>query len=463
MKKPAVGFLPLYVELYDRQYPEMRPRIEAFSESIASKLSSQLDIISAPICRLEHEFSDAIALFKEKGAIAIITLHLDYSPSLESAKPLAASGLPIIVLDTTEKYYFGPAQSDSEIMYNHGIHGVQDMCNLLIRNGVRFSVEAGHADCSDVIDRVVNRVYGIQMASVFRKQRVGAIGGPFEGMGDFVVSRDELRSRIGIEVLDYDEEASKDELGRIEDKEIAQDWEYYSSRCNVQGIEGTSPLWERSSRMGLVLRKWIEREKLTAFTFNFQGAGRDGLPVIPFHEINDLMSKGVGYAGEGDVLTAAFVGSLLPVFPDTTFSEMFCPDWAEDSILLSHMGEMNISVMADRPLLVEKEFGFTSAENPAVTYGRLKAGKAFLADLAPFGNGRYSLIAVPVEILDVVQPDNLMMSIHGWFRPLGCDICRFLEEYSQAGGTHHLAIVYGDAGSALRTFADELGFDFVSI
>ena len=157
MKKPAVGFLPLYVELYDRQYPEMRPRIEAFSESIASKLSSQLDIISAPICRLEHEFSDAIALFKEKGAIAIITLHLDYSPSLESAKPLAASGLPIIVLDTTEKYYFGPAQSDSEIMYNHGIHGVQDMCNLLIRNGVRFSVEAGHADCSDVIDRVVNR------------------------------------------------------------------------------------------------------------------------------------------------------------------------------------------------------------------------------------------------------------------------------------------------------------------
>ena len=462
MKKPLVGFLPLYVELYDKQYPEMRPKIEAFCNYAASHLSKHLDIIQAPICRLENEFAKAIEEFKGKGAIAIITLHLDYSPSLESSDVLASANLPIIVMDTTSEYYFGPAQSDSEIMYNHGIHGVQDMCNLLIRNGVNFTIEAGHIDHSDIIERIVTDVKAIQMVNSFRHARVGAIGGPFKGMGDFVVDGSEL-SKLGFNVLEYDEKASCEFLSKVSPKEIADDYEYYASKCNVQDVSCESALWERSSRMGLVLRSWIRDNQLSAFTFNFQGAGRAGIPIIPFHEINDLMASGIGYAGEGDVLTAGFVGALMSVFPDTTFSEMFCPNWAENSILLSHMGEMNTNVMAEKPLLIEKDFGFTDAENPVVTYGRLKAGEAYIADLAPFGNGKYSLIASPVRILEVNQPDMLRESIHGWFRPVDCNICDFLKKYSEAGGTHHLAVIYGEAESVLRSFAKTLGFEFVLI
>ena len=40
------------------------------------------------------------------------------------------------------------------------------------------------------------------------------------------------------------------------------------------------------------------------------------------------MARGIGYAGEGDLFTASLVSSLLSVFPETSFSEMFCPDWA---------------------------------------------------------------------------------------------------------------------------------------
>jgi len=34
------------------------------------------------------------------------------------------------------------------------------------------------------------------------------------------------------------------------------------------------------------------------------------------------MSRGIGYAGEGDVLTAALTGALLSVYPDTSFTEV---------------------------------------------------------------------------------------------------------------------------------------------
>ena len=66
---------------------------------------------------------------------------------------------------------------------------------------------------------------------------------------------------------------------------------------------------------------------------------------MPFLEISRLMERGIGYAGEGDVLTAALVGALMKVYAETTFTEMFCPDWKGNSIMLSHMGEINVCLL----------------------------------------------------------------------------------------------------------------------
>ena len=63
---------------------------------------------------------------------------------------------------------------------------------------------------------------------------------------------------------------------------------------------------------------------------------RRGSPQAP-----SALPRCQGYAGEGDNLTAALVGALIRTYPDTTFTEMFTPDWEQNLILLSHMGEIN--------------------------------------------------------------------------------------------------------------------------
>ena len=45
---------------------------------------------------------------------------------------------------------------------------------------------------------------------------------------------------------------------------------------------------------------------------------------------------------------------------------MFCPDWKNNLICRSHMGEMNLRVAAGKPELMEKDFPFTDAGNPVV-------------------------------------------------------------------------------------------------
>lgn len=93
-------------------------------------------------------------IFEKEDVDAIVTLHLAYSPSLESSEVLKRTKLPLIVLDTTPDYEFTPFTYADAMLYNHGIHGVQDMCNLLKRNGKAYQVFAGHTDHSDVLDRV---------------------------------------------------------------------------------------------------------------------------------------------------------------------------------------------------------------------------------------------------------------------------------------------------------------------
>lgn len=132
MRNPKIGLLPLYVELYDLTTPEVRPAIDAAHDHTAQRLEAAgLEVVRAPVCRLAAEFARAVEIFEQADVDAIVTLHLAYSPSLESEKALAGTKLPLIILDTTPGETYDQFTDPAALMLNHGIHGVQDMCNLL--------------------------------------------------------------------------------------------------------------------------------------------------------------------------------------------------------------------------------------------------------------------------------------------------------------------------------------------
>ena len=76
MKKVKIGFLPLYVKLYDDGSPNMRLRIDAFAKEVIElfKAREYVEIVASDICRLEDEFKDAITLFEKEKVDSIETL-----------------------------------------------------------------------------------------------------------------------------------------------------------------------------------------------------------------------------------------------------------------------------------------------------------------------------------------------------------------------------------------------------
>ena len=455
-----IGLLPLYIKLYDDTCTGVRPRLDTFYETVAAELETRgLEVERTAFCRIKPEFDRAVAGFEEAGVDAIVTLHMAYSPSLEAIDALTATSLPIIVLDTTETLEFTPQQDPGEIMYNHGIHGVMDLCSMLKRHGKAYAMAAGHYLESDCVDRVCGLVRAAVAAGALGKSRVCLVGGAFEGMGDFTVEPAELKERFGILV----EEADGEELGRlvseVTEEEIAAEWE--ENRRRFDFSEGlVEEEYETTLRNCLGLRKYIEKNGYSAFSVNFLKTGGDsGLGTMPFIECSKAMERGLGYAGEGDGLTAAFTGAFLGAYPETSFVEIFCPDWKNDLLFLSHMGEVNYGVADTRPLVCRAGANYSDSTYPYPAYARMKGGKAVYVNISRDSKD-YQLLAAPVEMLEVSE-DRFPGSMRGWMRPEGYTTARFLELLSENGATHHSSLIYGARVEELAYFGRLLGMKTV--
>lgn len=461
--RAKVGLLPLYLELYDKVLPETRLEFTPFLNTIRQAFEGGgIEVVMADVCRLEPEFEAAVAAFEANGVDLIVAVHLAYSPSLESVEPLGRTHLPLLLLDTTMDHDFGQGVDRSRIMFNHGIHGVQDLASMLRRRGRHYEIVAGHVTESDVMVRAIETAYAARAANRFRGARALRIGESFKGMGDFAVSEPLLRDTFGIEVDTIGLDALEGEIARVNADAVAEEMLLDRERFSV---EADPAVHERTVRVSLGLRRPLEAGGYTAFSMNFAAFDRSEGPVstVPFLEASKAMARGLGYAGEGDVLTACLVGALNAGFGSTTFTEIFCPDWKGNALFLSHMGEMNPQVAAGQPRLIEMDFPYAEAQNPAILACAFAPGEATLVNLAPGPGDSFGLLAGNVEVLEDTHNPTMRDSIRAWVRPRSGDLGAFLEAYSRCGGTHHSALTYGATPEAVRAFAAFVGIPMVNI
>jgi L-arabinose isomerase len=90
------------------------------------------------------------------------------------------------------------------------------------------------------------------------------------------------------------------------------------------------------------LRQTLADGKMQGFTYHFLAVGEEGwLETVPFLAAAKLLADGYGFGGEGDVTSAAAVSLVHALTGAANFTEMFTMDFAQNSILMMHMGEGN--------------------------------------------------------------------------------------------------------------------------
>lgn len=462
--KPSVGILPFYLKLYDDLLPDLRNGFSGYLQRVAEGLSARgLTVKSAPICCVANEFQAAIRQFEQAGVQCVVTLHLAYSPSMEAIDALCRTTLPIVILDATMDADFGLNVVADRIMYNHGVHGVMDLATMLRRRGKPYEIVAGHDSNPVTLDRVAEYARAAVAAAALRTSRVVRVGQAFAGMGDFAVEEKVLGKTLGIGVQSASLDALDEAIRTVTDDAVAR--EVASDRQQFL-CELPAEAHERSVRVGLGLRRLLEDGGYSACSINFQIFDRSDRPAntMPFLEISKAMGRGIGYAGEGDVLTAALVGALARGFGAVTFTEVFCADWAGDRLFLSHMGEISTSVSEGKARIISKPSFTGGSLDPAVAICLARPGPAVFVNLAPGPDDTFTLIVAPVEVLaeDHTLDPGMRTWVRIWVRPQG-PVAPFLEAYSRAGGTHHSALVLGEHAEAIAAFGRMSGMSVVRI
>ena len=453
-----IGYLPLYIKLYD-DIGVQRDAVQNFYEETTEMFKNNgLEVVTVDFCRVKPEFEAAVALFEAEKVDAIVTWHAAYSPSLESIEALANTKLPIIVFDSTPTLTFDMQQDPVEIDANHGIHGVMDMCSMLKRHEKAYAIAAGHYKESDVIKRVCGLVRGAVAATALSKMKVALFGGSFHGMGDFAVSAKEMKKRFGVEILNIAPKEIASYVKTITDEEIAEEIQKDKERFDFCD-DVISEEYVDFTRSCLALRKYVADNQFTAFSVNFLNV--EGLGTMPFLEACKSLEQGIGYAGEGDALTASFTGALLSAYPESSFVEIFCPDWQNNMLFLSHMGEMNYRIADGKPYVCRTGSAFVKGTMPYVGYAKMKAGKGVYVNISREKDG-YQMLLTPAEILEAGE-DNFPRTIRGWMRPTSESTASFLEALSRNGATHHSTFVYGATIEELEFFGQLLSLKTVIV
>lgn len=450
-----IGFLPLYTSLYSRN--PIESRLQPFYDTLAKMLENRgLEVVRNEFCMEESDFEAAVSKFENENCDAIVTLHAAYSPGLVSEKAFANTKLPIIILDTTETFDFSDNQNPSEITYCHGIHGVMEMCNLLKKNKKTYAIAAGHYTQSDVIDRAVGLVRAAKSANSVSGSVVGSVSGYFDGMGDFRVSDEKMEEIFGAKVVYPEKGEFKEIIASVTDEEIKEEKEKNKNDFEFIG-EIDEDTYTRSVITDIAIKKWSEKRNLSALTINFREL--DDLYTMPFNSACRAMEAGTGYAGEGDTLTALFTGAFLKGYSETSFIEIFCPDWKNNTLFISHMGEINYAVADKKPVFFEKRFvyGNETTTNPYTASAAFMPGEAVFLNVFEDENG-FNILCAPVKVVGETT-DVYGNQIRGWL-DFGAPISEVLEKISTFGATHHSILIYGARKAEIEFFAKLAGLNF---
>lgn len=463
--RPKVGLLGLTLELYDTLVPELRAGREKWVRSqVIPALAGEVDVVFDRAVARRADIESTVADFEAAGCDAILIILLTYSPSQLALPALKRTPLPKLLWNTQELFAVDETYNSSAMTNNHGVHGTQDLANVLLRSGVKFAYVTSHLQDAGATRELFDFFHAAATLRRLRNAQLGLLGYPFPGMGDFALDSTQMVSTLGCQwqVLSVEEyvrraaAAGTDDVARL----VA---EYRGAYDVAQDVKDAD--LEATARVEIALRDMVADRRLDAITYQFLAFGEDErTPTVPFVAASRLMADGIGFGGEGDLIAAAGTAMLNWLQGPASFTEIFTIDFAGNAVLMSHMGEANAAMArTDRKIpLAARQWPITRTRHGQLALVVcLQPGPATLCALTIGPNNSWRLVCSHMRVADF-GPLESMPVPHFKLRPEG-DVRDFLSNYARAGGPHHGAVCFGDARGRLKTLAQLLDAEYCEV
>jgi L-arabinose isomerase len=447
--------------LYDDMLPGIADRQAAYAAEVAAALAGVADVqVSAPVKEREDAERELAALRDVDGLLIVM---LTYGPAMRVARLLADTPLPICLANIQPVPGVTPAWDMGDLTYNQGIHGAQDTANAIVRAGRPFHVVTGDWRSDAFRDEIGRWANAAAALTRWRSLKVGVVGYPMNGMGDTRVDHHAFMRDLGPQI---DAVAPGDlyrSAAAVPDADVEALIEDEDARFEIDP-RLLAQEREDHARMQLGLERLLRERGYGAYSTHFDAIAEDGrFARLPLAAASSLMAKGIGYAAEGDAVTAALFCAAQDLLGTTQFTEMYAMDFPSNSILMSHMGEGNWALARDdRPVrLIKRPLGIGGLDDPPTFLFQYATGPVTLATLTAIGGDRFRLVVAEGEILDTDELPALEMP-YGFFRPdSGLRDC--MDAWLRLGGPHHQVLNPGHQGEAWRVFCELAGIEYAPV
>jgi L-arabinose isomerase len=464
-KTIKVGFIPATLSLYDELDPKIRVSLTEFASQVQDVLNktSPLKVEFAPVSAHRGEFQKHCNSFEQRGFDLLVLAHFSYSPSGEIIEALVNTQLPILLWPAQQVQKIDAAFDQQTMLLNHAVHGTQDLANMLRRNHKPFGILHEHFRHPEFIPKLTEWAAAAQAIRAMKQSKPLVLGGHFDQMLDLQLDGEDFLTEFGVKGLDVslDEFATIAENIRIED--IRQKLQEYQTRFDWDS-QLDAILRIKAIRHELALRQLLSTKKSKAIGINFKTTCQHPRISDSLHfAAGILMAEGIGYAGEGDWVTAMLQHGLRSIIETTSFSEIFSVGYTDNRLLLLHWGEGNIDMARNKPRVCcsSCKMNDGNAEFAIFNFEFAPSSEATLINLNTSDRSKGQMITVSGSI----EPDSLplLSGPRAIFKPRKTsDVRELLDSYAYSGGSHHLVLVSGNHAGVLGKIAKLARWEYKS-
>ena len=418
-----------------------------------------------PVVRNSDEiFAVCMKASADPDCVGVITWMHTFSPAKMWIRGLQALAKPMLHLHTQYNEKLPYSTIDMDFMnLNQSAHGDREFGYICTRLGVRREIVVGyyrHARVVAAIRKFADTAVALDFS---RGMRVAMFGGNMRDVAVTDGDRVESEIRYGWSVNYYGPGDLADIVAGVKKEEVKAKMREYAAKYEMR--TDLTEAVEEQAKYEVALRRFIEAERINAFTDTFQDL--HGLRQLPGLAVQNIMADGTGFAAEGDYKTAALMAVLCRMAEGRTGGTAFMEDYTYDLTeggeleLASHMLEVSPVFAASRPAIEVHPLSIGGKEPPARLVFDGAPGKAVAVSMVDMGD-RYRLVCADIEL---VTPPEAMpkLPVARLMWKLRPDFATGAAAWIRAGGAHHAVVSTALDAADIRLFAKLTDTELVEI
>lgn len=448
--KAKIGVFSIALGAYLPQFPQLVPNFEAQYEDFKKTIPNTVEIIDGGMVTTKEQAMAAGDKFRAADVDLVFLQLLTYATSYNVLPAIRDLDVPVVCINVQKKLAPDYANTDIPIWLGdlYACGAVGEAVADLERAGKRHAVITGVVEGGDpeVAAQIEDWCKAAQVRRRFRQTNIAQIGRPYPGMMDLYIDETNLYNRMGLYTKQFDWEdmwAIADDITDTEAiKAKAQDI------IDTFEVEGGATAEDEDildmAKHVLAFEQWAKDEDLSMIASHYAGkaqgvAGKLDSMLIPAFSM--LIKQGTACAVEGDMKVAMAMSILKTISGMGQLSEMYSIDFNEDICIIGHSGSGDADIsLADKPTIKIVKVFHGKVGGGYLTQFYPPVGPVTYLAITQDKDGNFKFVVAEGEN----QPGPIFTFGDTNMRTRFSIPCReFVNRWSEAGPTHHMAAAAG--------------------